>query len=234
MMVGLVEAASDVGRRATPDIPRAFRVVAREPETSDVVTLHVAPLQGGLPAFRPAQFSMIGVLGVGEVPISISSRGDDSSEHAYTLRRAGAVTNALADLVEGDVLTVRGPFGVPWDLDRCHSRHALFIAGGIGLAPLRAAIEEVVSLPPETRPLITLLVGARRPADLLYGPWVEGLRSRGVTVTSTIDASADGVPWGGAVGFVTDLVAPAISMPSLVEAYVCGPDAMMRAAIAEL
>lgn len=225
----------DVVDRATaPDIPRAYRVLSKQTETDDVVTLRVVPLDGPLPAFRPAQFSMIGVLGVGEVPISISSHVADHSAHAYTLRRAGVVTVALSGVDEGDVVTVRGPFGVPWDLDRCRSRHALFIAGGIGLAPLRAAIDEVVSLPPAERPDVSVLVGARDPGNALYAPWLGSLVERGVDVVTTVDSVPDGVDWNGATGLVTSFIAATIDAPSQVEAYVCGPDVMMQSTVAEL
>ncbi len=219
---------------SVPDVPRPYRVASSQSETNDVVTLRVAPLYGALPAFRAAQFSMVGVAGVGEVPISISSRTDDHTAHAYTLRRAGVVTNALAGTTEGDVITVRGPFGVPWDLDRCRTRHALFVAGGIGLAPLRAAVAEVASLPPGDRPRISVLVGARDPANVLYGPWLASLIERGIDVRTTVDAVPDGVDWRGATGLVTDLIAPTIESAAQVEAYVCGPDVMMRATVAEL
>ena len=234
MTAGTWVGTSAVDRAATPDVPRAFRVASKQIETSDVVTLSVVPLDGPLPEFRPAQFSMIGVLGVGEVPISISSSADDRTAHGYTLRRAGVVTDALSDVGEGDVVTVRGPFGVPWDLDRCRSRHALFIAGGIGLAPLRAAIEEVASLPPGERPVISVLVGARDPTNVLYGPWLTSLADRGVDVVTTVDVVPDGIDWTGAIGLVTDLITPTIDAPSQVEAYVCGPDVMMHATVAEL
>ncbi len=223
-----------VSPEVSPDVPRPFRVTSKVLETSDVVTLRVVPVEGQPPPFQPAQFSMIGVSGVGEVPISISSRSDDHSAHAFTLRREGAVTNALANVAEGDVITVRGPFGIPWDIDRCRSRHALFIAGGIGLAPLRAAIEEAVALPSPERPRITVLVGARNPANVLYDAWLTGLVKRGVEVVVTVDTVPDDVEWGGATGLVTDLVATTIESSSQVEAYVCGPDVMMHATVAEL
>lgn len=223
---------------AAPDVPRSFRVMSKQTETSDVVTLRVVPVDGQLPTFQPAQFSMIGVMGVGEVPISISSRSADRAAHEYTLRRAGAVTNALADVAEGAVVTVRGPFGVPWNLDRCRSRHALFIAGGIGLAPLRAAIEAVASLPSDHRPRISVLVGARNPANVLFGPWLAGLVERGIEVVVTVDAVLDGIEWSGANGMVTDFIAATIDTMTdagrQVEAYVCGPDVMMHATVAEL
>ena len=214
------------------DVPVPYRVVARHVETADVVTLRVQPVVGDLPGFRPAQFSMIGVMGVGEVPISISSACDDRTAHGYTLRRAGAVTNALWDRRIGDVVTVRGPFGRPWELQRAEGRHAVFVAGGIGIAPLRAAIEELSSNTTAAPRRLSVLVGAATPSDHLYEPWLVDLSERGVEVLRTVDRTDES--WSHAIGFVTELIAPVVAEWTGtvdVSAYVCGPDPMMVATI---
>jgi len=217
------------------DAPVPYRVVARHAETADVVTLRVQPLAGNLPGFRPAQFSMIGVMGVGEVPISISSDCDDQTAHAFTLRRAGAVTTALWDRRIGDVVTVRGPFGRAWDLQRADGRHAVFVAGGIGIAPLRAAIDELASGRTIVPRRLSVLVGAATPSDHLYSPWLADLAERGIEVLRAVDQTDD--TWPHAVGFVTELIAPVVAEWTGtvdVAAYVCGPDPMMRATIDRL
>ena len=226
-----------VANCAVPDVPMPFRVVARRDETADVVTLRVEPLGGALFEFRPAQFSMIGVVGVGEVPISISSAVDDRDAHEYTLRRAGSVTDALWNRRVGDVVTVRGPFGRPWDLARADGRHAVIVAGGIGIAPLRAAIIELASGSTVAPRRLSVLVGATTPADHLYDEWLYGLTETGLEVLRAVDRVddvADADEWPYAVGFVTELIAPAVAEWTGavdVAAYVCGPDPMMVATI---
>jgi anaerobic sulfite reductase subunit B len=219
-----------------PDVPVPYRVVDRYEETHDVVTLHVRPLDGALPRFRPAQFSMIGVPGVGEVPISISSACDDRTAHGYTLRRAGAVTNALWERGTGDVVTVRGPFGRPWNLDRIDGRHVVFVAGGIGIAPLRAAVVEVAARSGGAPGGISVLVGAATPGDHLFRPWYDALVAGGHDVRLAVDRVEPTGRWSHHVGLVTDLIATTVSESDTrtVAAYVCGPDRMMTATIAEL
>ena len=221
----------DAAFEPIPDVPLSHRIVAREWETIGVATLRVQPVAGELFDFQPAQFSMIGVVGIGEVPISISSSHRDRTAHAYTLRRAGAVTGALVDARVGDVITVRGPFGRAWNLDRAIGRHVVFVAGGIGLAPLRAAVDSVVSDGTASR--VSVLVGAATPESHLFGSWLTSLHDAGVAVSRAVDAVGPHDVWAGHEGFVTDLI-PAIVGEESVAAYVCGPDPMMVAAVATL
>jgi anaerobic sulfite reductase subunit B len=214
-----------------PDVPVSYRIVARERETDDVVTLRVQPVYGPLFSFQPAQFSMIGVVGVGEVPISISSSADDHTAHAYTLRRAGAVTGVLFDLGIGDVITVRGPFGRPWNLDRAAERHALFVAGGIGIAPLRAAIDQVVGR--GTSSSVSVLVGAATPESHLFGAWLDSLAREGAHVLRAVDSFGSHDVWDDHVGLVTELISEVVD-DHAISAYVCGPDPMMVATASTL
>lgn len=223
--------ASDTLVEPMPEIPVSYRVVGRELETVDVVTLRVQPVRGRPPSFQPAQFAMIGVAGVGEVPISISSSADDHTAQAYTLRRAGAVTTRLFDAHVGDVVTVRGPFGRPWDLVRARDKHALFIAGGIGLAPLRAAIDHLVRHRMAER--VSVLVGARGPEHHLFRGWLQDLAADGVAVLRTVDAVSGRESWHEHVGLVTDLIPQTVN-DHPVAAFICGPDPMMAATIASL
>lgn len=219
--------------QVAPDIPVLYRVVERIEEVPDVVTLRVQPAFGRLPPFLPAQFSMIGVLGVGEVPISISSAVEDRTAHNYTIRRAGAVTSALVDRSIGSVITVRGPFGRAWDLQRADRRHAVFVAGGIGLAPLRAAIEGVTRGGLGLADRVSVLVGSATPEQQIYDDWLTALSRDGVDVRRSVDGGNQSTEWDGHVGLVTDLIPQIIEGPD-VDAFVCGPDRMMTATIAAL
>jgi NAD(P)H-flavin reductase len=211
-----------------PAIPEPMRILERIDECRDVVTLLVHPVDGELPFARPAQFSMIGRPGIGEVPISISSDLDDRRAHGYTIRRAGAVTGSLVDCDVGDVVIVRGPFGSPWDLDAARGRDVVFVAGGIGIAPLRSAIHTVVR-ERNRYARVSVLVGSLEPDVILYRSWLESLAHHDVHVSLTVDHHPPGA-WNGHVGLVTALISDVVRTPDLV-AFVCGPDAMMRATI---
>ncbi len=231
-------------------IPQPHRVVDRIIEADDVVSLHVVPVDGELAPFEPAQVGMLGAFGVGEAAISISSPVDTTDHHAYTTRRAGPITNALCDLPIGGLLTVRGPFGTPWPLPEVTTGHLLIVGGGLGIAPLRAAIDQAVRSPGRFE-RVTLVYGAKRPDQLLYradlARWQElGLKLH-LIVDETGPTGNDDEPWAGPVGRVPDLITRDLLTPDLLgrdgvngvndadtTVFLCGPDIMMHVAATNL
>ncbi|MDH4278311.1 MAG: FAD/NAD(P)-binding protein [Acidimicrobiia bacterium] len=212
-------------------IPRPYRVVDKVAEVADITSLHVVPVDGGsLPPFRPAQVGMLGAFGFGEAAISISSAVTCTDYHAYTIRRAGPISGALVDTPIGGVITVRGPFGQPWPLDDLDTGTLLIIGGGLGIAPLRAAIEEAVDrMRPEGR--VVVVYGAKRPDLLVYGADLDRWRKRGAEVALIVDGVDDDSDWSGPVGVVPDLLGSPQGVNldwSDTTAFVCGPDVMMH------
>jgi NAD(P)H-flavin reductase len=215
------------GTRGDPMTPVPHRVVAVDVETSDVVTLTLAPLSGALAPARPGQFVMVWVFGVGEIPVSVS-KVRDGGRFCLTVRAVGAVSNAVAAARPGDTVGARGPYGTGWPTAEVVGRDVLVVAGGLGLAPLRTAIDGLVDGRPDR---LTLVVGAREPDQILYPADLHRWRDDGVDVLTTVDAASR--TWGGAVGTATDVVARLAAAHDL--AFVCGPEPMMtsvaRAAI---
>ena len=92
---------------------------------------------------RPGQCAMIGLLGVGESMISISSSPTEEGFLRFSVLKAGKVTSALHQLEAGDTMTVRGPYGNSFPVDDWKGKKILTIGGGIGQAPLRPIVEYV-------------------------------------------------------------------------------------------
>ena len=209
-------------------VPVVHRVLETVDELPGVVTLRCAPTEGEPESFRPGQCGMLGAFGIGEAAISISSATGEASFHDYTIRRTGAITSALTSLDAGDELWVRGPFGTAWDLD-LDGRDIVIAAGGIGIAPLRAALLQLIA-ERERYGRIVLVVGARDAGHLLYASEYDEWRSRGLTVVETIDLAEAG--WFGRVGLVPDVVAEVVAEHGIaadgLAALTCGPDPMMR------
>lgn len=213
--------------------PYPYRIVSRQQESADVFTLELAPTGGqAIMPFGAGQFNMLYVYGAGEVPISIS--GDPALPHRliHTTRAVGKVTRAMSLLEPGEMLGVRGPFGAAWPLAEAEGRDVIFVAGGIGLAPLRPAIYHVVNNRLRFG-RVAILYGTRTPADILFRQDIEAWRSHlDIELFITVD-SADR-QWRGNVGFVTQLVERTHFDPDDAIAMLCGPEIMMHYTIQEL
>jgi NAD(P)H-flavin reductase len=221
---------------AEPVLPPAMvaaRVASVAKETHDTFTLTLEPGEGGtLPGFAPGQFSMLYVFGVGELPISISGDPNEPGRLLYTVRSVGRATNALVNLKPGQAVGMRGPFGTSWPLDAARGKDVLIVAGGIGLAPLRPAIHEVLRHRDDYVRLM-VLYGARSPRDMLYRKQLaEWARLPDAQVLTTVDYG--GLNWRGYVGVVTTLFRYLRLHPAGTTAMICGPEIMMRYVIREL
>jgi NAD(P)H-flavin reductase len=207
--------------------PMAIASVVRELEDVFTFTFDVP---GGF-AFRPGQFNMLLVHPVGEVPISISGDTAEPERLVHTIRAVGSVTCAMEKLGVGNVLGVRGPYGSAWPLDEVKGRDVLIVAGGLGLAPLRAAIRHVLARRADYG-RVTILFGARSPSQLLYKEDLSRWRGRFDCHLEAIVDRADR-DWLGRVGVVTKLMADVPMSPDLT-AFICGPEIMMRFVVREL
>ncbi len=159
--------------------------------------------------------------------ISISSSADVRTHHDYTIRRAGPITNALVETPIGGSIMVRGPFGTPWPLPELRSTELVIVAGGLGLAPLKAAIERALRAPFLER--LTVIYGTRTPDHLMFEHDLERWERSGAEVMVTVDEAPD--HWLGAIGQVTDVLesGQCAGLGPTTAAFVCGPDLMMQA-----
>ena len=221
-MATVLQAEQPTRRALTP---APFVVTARARETADTWTLSLEPAGGEAPAVAPGQFMMVYAFGVGEVPISVSGQPNRPGSVVLTVRSVGAVTRAVCASAPGAVLGLRGPYGNSWPIERAAGGDVLVVAGGIGLAPLRPVLLHALDHRDEYG-TVTLLYGARTPADLLYTAQLDGWQGGAVGVDVTVDAAGAG--WQGRVGVVTKLVAGADVRPGVTTAFVCGPEIMMH------
>ncbi len=207
--------------------PTMYRVVARRRETSDVVSLWLESLDGNRLGFRSGQFNMLSALGVGEVAVSICSSPNDPGPIRHSVRDVGAVSHALCSSTVGDIVGVRGPFGTDWGVTgNATPLDTVIVAGGIGLAPLRGAIEELVTARREGGGRVFVLVGAREPDQLVFLDDLSRWEKSGAVILITVDRPAPG--WKGRVGLVTTLLANAGFDAGHCRVLICGPEIMMR------
>ena len=213
-------------------LPERYRISHTRQDTRDTFTLELDPVEGTRFTYAAGQFTMLDAFGVGEVPISISGDPTRPGALEHTIRDVGAVTHALIAAPTGAVLGVRGPFGTSWDVADGMGGDVVLVAGGIGLAPLRPALLELLGHRDRYNRVV-LLYGARTPEDILFGDelrtWAKDF---GVVVEVTVDNGQHA--WRGKVGLVTQLVPRAGFDPRHTLALVCGPETMMRFSAAAL
>lgn len=203
------------------------------PETHDVTTIVTEPARDHeLPAFAPGQFCMLAAVGAGEIPISISGDPSRRDRLTFTIRAAGASSSALAGRRPGELISMRGPLGNGWPLKQAVGNDLLLIGGGMGLAALRPVIYAALQDRSKFGRL-TILNGARTPADLIYTPQLADWdRLSGTQVLSTVDVGSPS--WHGHTGLVTQLLDRLDLRPASTIAMICGPDRMMQSTAREL
>jgi NAD(P)H-flavin reductase len=206
---------------ADATLPDAATVLVSRREAPRVITHEIA--WPAWPGCAPGQFNMLGLPGLGEVPMSVSGGTEAQGRVCHTIEAVGAVPAALAGLPPGGALTIRGPFGVPWPLDLRPDCPVLIVAGGIGVAALRPLIGHYARKARRGLP-VRLVIGARGPNDLVSWRDYDDWRAQGVDLVLTVDHAPPEWPWH--VGAVTRFTG---RTDGHLRAYVCGPEVMMRA-----
>ena len=182
---------------------------------------------------EPGQFVEVSLFGIGEAPISISSSPSRSNgTFELCVRRVGDVTNAMHQMEPGALLGIRGPFGNPFPIDEMKGKDMLFAAGGLGLAPLRSLINEVLDQRGHFGRVI-ILYGTKHPSEILFkDELAEWAGREDLEFHMTVDRGDVG--WEGNVGVITTLF-PKITVNSRATvAAICGPPIMYRFVLMEL
>ncbi len=174
---------------------------------------------------KPGQFVQFYVPGVGEIPISIASRPKEYLE--LCIKKVGKVTSATFMLKEQDIVGIRGPYGNGFPIEELYGNDILFVAGGIGIPPLRALIDFVADNP-EKFGKVQLLYGARTPRDIPCTYWFEYWSER-IDVHMTVDRGDNS--WKGRVGVVTTLFDEIQVDPKKAYALIVGPPIMIKFSI---
>ena len=197
-------------------------------ETPDVKTFRVEAPQGGkLFEHMPGQCAMVCVPGVSEAMFSITSSPTNKEYQEFSIKRCGDLTDRLHSLNVGDEVLVRGPYGNHFPVEAAlKGKNLLFIAGGIGLAPLRSVINYCRDNR-DNYGTIDILYGSRSADDLVRRKEMEEqwANTPGVNVYMTIDREQEG--WDGHVGFVPAYLKE-VGFDTNKVALLCGPPIMIK------
>jgi NAD(P)H-flavin reductase len=216
-----------------PEVAVLDRVVVDIPEVKTFYWRFENPAaQAQFKQFRPGQFAQVSLFGVGEFPASLPPSPTEQ-ETFFTIRQVGSCTAALHRLKPGEKFAVRGPYGNGFPMDEYQGKNLTFVAGGIGLIPLRSCI--VYALQHRRRfKRIQVFYGAKTPGELMYAANLRQWDKGGIECHLTVDRATNG--WTGNVGVVGSLFKkPGVDVPvDNTIAFVCGPPIMFRFVIQDL
>jgi len=199
----------------TPDV-KTFRLKFRNAADADKFT------------FKAGQFGEYSVFGEGESTFCVASSPTRKGYIECTFRKAGRVTNALANLEAGDTVGFRGPYGNTFPIEEWEGKNLLYIAGGIALPPMRCVIWNTIDLRERYRD-ITIIYGARSVKDLVYKyelkEWSE---MPGIKLITTVDPGGETPDWKGEIGFVPAVLDKVAPLSENTIAILCGPPVMIK------
>lgn len=212
-------------------LPSLAEIIRTEQLTKMEKLFEIKLANGQELGHQPGQFVEVSLFGIGEAPISISSSPTKKGSFELAVRAVGNVTKALHRLEKGAIIGIRGPFGKGFPVAEMKGKDILFVAGGIGLVPLRSLINYVLDNRPDFGRVL-ILFGAKTPAEQLFLDELALWRTRqDLEYWETVDRS-DG-KWKGHVGVITTLF-PKINIdPKKTVAVIVGPPVMYRFAILE-
>ena len=196
--------------------PKKHKILEIVQESQEVKTLRV-DFKGD---YSPGQFFEIGLLGIGECPISVAS---DSREFVdFTIHKVGSVTDALHTLKVGDPIFLRGPFGNGYPLQEMRGHPLVLIGGGCGVAPMSGVLEFVKGHKKDFKE-VKVCFGFKSVNELIYKKRLEDYKK---DFSMNISFDTPDKNWRGFVGFITDLLkTEMIAKDSYC--LVCGPPKMI-------
>jgi sulfhydrogenase subunit gamma (sulfur reductase) len=183
--------------------------------------------------YAPGQFGFLSAIGIGESPFGLAvSEARSGGQVEFAVQRIGTVTDVLHEMQVGDVVGVRGPMGKGFPLDELKGKRIVILGGGIGLAPLRPLIQEILDHRSDYGELTVFCAG--RGPDLLvfreeYEEWA---KSPNTFVHVTVDKGDD--KWTGRVGLITQALSEIAPKPAGAVAVTCGPPIMIKFVLKEL
>ena len=210
-------------------IPMLGVVTEIRTDTPDIKTFRVEAIGGGK-CFEhmPGQCAMLSIPGVGEAMFSITSSPTVKSYQEFSIKKCGCLTEWLHQMDVGQQITIRGPYGKPFPVDDAlKGKDLLFIAGGVGLAPLHSVINYVLDKR-ENYGKVDIVYGSRSKDDLLdleeiQSSWMDPKNNMDVHLT--IDRAQEG--WDGHVAFVPTYFKELGFDPNKT-VLVCGPPIMIK------
>ena len=169
--------------------------------------------------FISGQVAVLRVSGEEPAYFAFASAPEDPELEVLVKPKIGASTR-IFEMKSGDTVDLIEVVGEGFPLDQQKGRDLVFVAMGIGVAPLRSALRHVLTRKEDFGKLV-VLYGARTPNDFCYQHEIESWEDAGVELRQVI-SRPDGHDWAGPTGYVQSLldhVLPDLRSPL---ALICG------------
>ncbi len=192
--------------------PLSVRVskVVNETKTAKTIFVDIGESELG---FTPGQFLMVWVPGVDEIPMSVSLW--EPPKVGITILPIGEATEALCSVKANEWLGLRGPFGSSFTLE---SKKALVVGGGVGMAPLRPLVFDLL----RRNVAVTVLIAAKTRHELIFFDEFSKVTEDRLVVKVATDDGSEGFK-----GLATDAVKDILNDNVFDTVYTCGPELMM-------
>lgn len=215
-----------------PSLARILAVVEESPEIKSFQVVLCDEAEQAAFDYKPGQVAQLSVFGAGEATFVINSPPTRKEYLQFSVMRVGEVTGRLHMLHSGDKIGLRGPLGNHFPYEAMRGKDVVFVAGGIGMAPLRTLLLYMVDHRADYG-RIRLVYGSRNPAGFCYRKELEELAAQGsLELTMTVDQKAP--DWDGVVGLVPNVLLDLAPSPENAVAVTCGPPIMIRYTLAAL
>jgi sulfhydrogenase subunit gamma (sulfur reductase) len=222
----------------SPFVPRLAEIIESETFTPHEKLYRLRFKDGSRLNHNPGQFVQVSILGIGEAPISISSSPTRGDWFELGFRAVGSVTQPFRALKTGEVVGIRGPFGNGYPVPKLLGKDLIFVAGGIGVFPLRSMFQYAIDKRDQFGKL-TVLYGFREPSDELFRDAFREWRQNpsvnfpDLNLLQTVNRAKPDDGWEGNVGVITTLFPKVEIDPPKTMALVCGPSVMYRYVVKE-
>jgi NAD(P)H-flavin reductase/formate hydrogenlyase subunit 6/NADH:ubiquinone oxidoreductase subunit I len=215
-------------------VPKLATIVKKTPMTGKETLFEIRLDDGSILNQVPGQFVQVSVFGVGEAPISVTSSPTQKGTFQLCVRKIGSVTTGLHMLNVGDKIGIRGPFGHGFDTEFLKGKDLLFVAAGLGIAPLRSLLNYVLDNRADYGKVV-VLYGCKEPRELLFGDEMVALEKRDdVEYLPTVDWCPENEVWEGNIGVITTLIPQVKFDPENTYAIVVGPPIVYKFVISDL
>jgi ferredoxin-NADP reductase len=179
-------------RTMTNEERRAYKVIGKKEEASDVTTLCLVPLNTSRPEFISGQFITVYFpeLGLSEGKAYSISSAPYEEGFSITVKDIGAFSHKLSTMEIGDTLTASGPYGFFYSEES--DTPLVLLAGGIGIAPFKSIISDILEKSPSRK--IDLYYSVKDNVDAVFLETFSSLAGKHPNFTYTLHVTRGPVP----------------------------------------